>query len=54
MVDDSGENHLIAWTLLVFIAMFALIFANTDEDVPSGHHQYREQDDFLDLDDFDS
>lgn len=54
MEDENSENHLIAWTLLVFIAIFALIFANTDEELPSGRHQYREQDDFLDLDDFDS
>lgn len=54
MEDENSENHLIAWTLLVFIAIFALIFANTDEEMPSARHQYREQDDFLDLDDFDS
>jgi len=54
MEDENSENHLVAWTLLVFIAIFALIFANTDEELPSGRHQYREQDDFLDLDDFDS
>ena len=56
MEEESSENHLIAWTLLVFIAIFALIFANTDEEMPSGRYVYRgqEQDDFLDLDDFDS
>ena len=56
MEGEDGENHLIAWTLLVFIAIFALIFANTDEEMPSGRYVYRgqEQDDFLDLDDFDS
>ena len=54
MESEDGESHLIAWTLLVFIAIFALIFANTDEEMPSERHLYREQDDFLDLDDFDS
>jgi hypothetical protein len=53
-MEDNGEDHLIAWTLLVFIAVFALVFANTDEEFSAGQHVYREQDDFLDLDDFEN
>ena len=51
-MDENSENPLVAWTLLVFIAVFALVFANTDEELPPGQSGYREQDDFLDMDDF--
>lgn len=41
-MDQEEEGHLFLWTFLVFVAIFFLVYINSEEESESGHVYRRE------------
>lgn len=52
-MQDTSVDYFFAWMLLVFVAFFGLVYANTDDELMQTQDWYHGHDDFLDTDDFD-
>ena len=55
-MDQEEEGHLFLWTFLVFVAVFFLVYINSEEETGSAHvyrqESWNEDENLEDLDPF--